>query len=287
MLRQFREIMSSVYASKASHDQRCVDLQEPVETLEQHLYSFLTKRYGLKSVVQEWAQTLFRSIQKYASREVDVQVFGKILQNNLSESFSTVQDTLRATVNMLLRNGLQQRHQQRPQSEIDALWRARARSGVPLAECEEVVRYMYNNRDCAVVLNRLHTTMEMNTSSAENVPAEPDLIKYRDFLQILLTFQMQLTEGFLTDFVQIFKMTDTDSDGILNGPQLEELIHHLGTIDEVDGCSPEAIASLMEAESAASNNIRHYRRATFSECVDLCTGLISARWAAVGEDQKS
>merc|ERR1711879_143179 len=102
-------------------------------------------------------------------------------------------DTLRATVQMLLRSNLQQRHAQRPQSEIDALWRVRSRCGVPLTECEDVVRYMYNDRDCAVVLSRLHTMADMATAT-DNAAQEPDMIRYRDFLQILLTFQMQLTE---------------------------------------------------------------------------------------------
>lgn len=283
MLRQLREIMSSVYQSKTQHDQRCQDLQEPKETLEQHLYSFLSKRYGLKSVVHEWAQTIFRSIQKYAMREVDVLVFGKILQNTLSESFVTVQDTLKQTVQMLLRSNLQQRHQQRAQTEIDSLWRTRARSGVPITECEEVVRYMYNDRDCAVVLARLHTMTEAD--AIENT--EPGVIKYRDFLQILLTFQMQLTESFLKDFVEIFNEIDTDRDGIVQAHEMEKLVETLATIDETTHCSPEGMAGLVEQENACKAAMRNtqYNRATFSECVDICTGLVSARWAVYGEQQ--
>eukprot|EP00929_Paragymnodinium_shiwhaense_P017168 TRINITY_DN126161_c0_g1_i1.p1 TRINITY_DN126161_c0_g1~~TRINITY_DN126161_c0_g1_i1.p1 ORF type:complete len:476 (+),score=124.44 TRINITY_DN126161_c0_g1_i1:86-1513(+) len=278
MLRQLRDIMQTVYSSKASHDQRCMELGEPLETLEQHLYAFLSKRYGLKSVVQEWSQAIFRTIQKYAAKEVDVLVFGKILQNSLSESFATVQDTLRSTVQTLLRNDLQARHKHRPQAEVDALWRARAKHGVPLSECEDVVRYMYNDRDSSVVLSRLHTTVTGNAAK-EDRSGEPTVIRYADFVQILLTFQMQLTEGFLCEFVEVFRQIDTDKDGILTGAQLELLVRQLSNVEEADA---EGLQALGEAEAAAASTMAPYLQATFSECVDLCTGLVSARWAALG-----
>jgi hypothetical protein len=273
-LRQLRDIMTSVYASKLQDDARRTDLQEPLITMEQFLYSFLGKRYGLKSVVHEWSTAIFRTIQKYAQKEMDVMVFGKILQNKLSESFASVQDTLRATVQMLLRNNIQLRHPGRNQPELDEMWRQLMKA-VPRMECDEVVRYMYNDRDCVIVLERL-------AKECQDGNGESDYISYKAFIHILLSFQMNLTEGFLTDFVAISRQVDTTGHGTLNPAQLEELVRNLARQDLPEGL-PEAHREIQEIESEILARIRQVRSATFSESVDLCTPLISARWELVGE----
>lgn len=255
--------------------------------MEQHLYSFLTKRYVTKPVIMEWASAIFRAIQRFAGSECDVAVFGKILQNSLSESFPAVQDTLRATVQQLLRAQLEQKHSQRSPTEIDALWRDRLRSGVPLNECDEVVCYMFNEQDSSDVCSRLKTFAAGRPSPVSEMPVVP----YRDFVQQLLHFQMQLTVDFLSDFVAIFREVDSDDDGAIADGELEELVDRLADVRNAVSASALEQARTAALESIAKREEDHnasggtgtFGRATFSECVDLFTELISARWAATGK----
>uniref|UniRef100_A0A7S4V0U3 EF-hand domain-containing protein n=1 Tax=Alexandrium monilatum TaxID=311494 RepID=A0A7S4V0U3_9DINO len=279
-LRQLRTIISMVYASKAQHDERCIEMREPRETMEQHLYSFLGKRYGHKSLVEEWARAIFRAIEREAPRECDIAVFGKILQNKLAENFAPVQDTLCKTVVKLLRESLQQRHPQRIAADIDAMCRAWTRTGVPLAECEKAVRYMYDDVDSERVLQRLREMPRQAQPQEGAEPADTDLLRYRAFVQTLVGFQMQLTEEFLADFVELFAEVDTDDDGIVNGPQLLELIRRLGSRDGLGAAAAEA---LDEARAAAESAVRGRQSATFSECVELFNGMIGARSAVYDE----
>jgi len=281
-LRQLRHVMNSLYESKAQHDVRCNELKEPNETLEQHLYGFLSRRYGVRSVVQEWAQAIFRAINRWGPQECDVAVFGKILQNQLAESFSAVQDTLRASVAMLLKKYVHVRNPQRPQAEMDALWRARVQRGIPYAECERVVRYMYNERDSEAVLHRVKKAV---AEWSQNPQAEPDSVRYRDLVQILLRFQMELTEGFLADFVKTFADADQDEDGIVNQPELQEIVNRL-LVDINYNTDGAATSSLNEARLQVIAAIRDYQRATFSECVDIFTGMVSARWAILKDTRQ-
>jgi len=284
-LRMLRDIIHSVYASKAQHDLKCQQEKETTETMEQHLYSYLGKRYGLKSVIQEWASSIFRAIKKIAPRENDVAVFGKILQNTLAESFPSVQDQLRQTVQNFLRSNLEERHARRPQAEIEALWRARVRCGVPLTECEEVVKYMYNDSDSEEIMQRLAYASQNASDRSE--PLSPDSVSMKDTMQVLLFFQMGLTEAFLSDFVEIFRKVDTSGDGVLSYQSLEELIRQVGYVEPFQGNIDEegyAVENtvLTEAKATAHTAIRRFRKgATFSQCVELLTGLISARWGAI------
>ena len=47
-LKQLKDVIEEIYASKAKFDQKCKETQLPRETMEQHMYSFLNKKYGLK-----------------------------------------------------------------------------------------------------------------------------------------------------------------------------------------------------------------------------------------------
>jgi hypothetical protein len=285
-LRQLRDIMTSVYSAKLQDDARRADLEEPLVTMETFLYSFLGKRYGLKSVVHEWSTAIFRTIQKYAQSEMDVMVFGKILQNKLAESFASVQDTVRATVQMLLKKNIEQRHPSRCKPELDELWRSLLKA-VPRQECVEVVRYMYNERDCEIVLERLEQASHLAKAESQDGSSELECIPYKAFLRILLSFQMNLTEGFLTDFQKFFREIDQTGHGTLNPIQLEELVQRLATEDLQDSRGnpgeEEARQHVVEVQNEVLAQIRQVRSATFSESVDLCTPLISARWELLGE----
>lgn len=274
-------MIALVYASKQKHDAEQKRRNEPRITLERHLYAYLGERYDVKSAIQEWSGAIYRAVQKYAPKESDVAVFGKVLQNTLAESFPVVQDTCKETVNQLLMDGIQQRYPSRPQNEIDSIWRARTRSGFPLSECADVVKYMYNEGDAEKLMVKL-TYASMNSSvERDQEPLSPDSVRLRDILQILLSFQMSLTEAFLKEFVEIFKEIDTDKDGILSLSQLEELTRQVGYIDDLEESSAPATV-LLEAKNTTFTALRNFRKgATFSECVDMFTGLISARWGAM------
>ena len=58
--------------------------------MEQHMYTFLNQKYGLKNLIIEWATALINGIRKYANEDNDIAVFGKILRNESDEEFRFV-----------------------------------------------------------------------------------------------------------------------------------------------------------------------------------------------------
>lgn len=225
----------------------------------------------MKSAVQDWSKAIFKAVHKYASSHNDVAVFGKIIQNTLGESFPSVQETCRETLKQLLMNVLADKHPSRPEQELKSIWLARTRTGFPLKECSEVISYMYNDSDADKLLVKLNY-------AAGSTMRSDDLCPLKDFLQVALNFQMSLTEAFLSDFVEKFKQVDTNRAGILNYQQLEDLVNEIGHIEELDNL---AAAVLDEARNSTLTQMRCFAKgATFSQCVDIFTALISARWGA-------
>lgn len=47
-LKQIKDVIEEIYVSKTKYDQRCVEAKIPRETMEQHMYTYLNQKYGLK-----------------------------------------------------------------------------------------------------------------------------------------------------------------------------------------------------------------------------------------------
>ena len=53
----------------------------PLETMEQYLYTFLTKKYGLRSLIIQWVATVVNGVKQYMKTDSDVALFAKTLKN--------------------------------------------------------------------------------------------------------------------------------------------------------------------------------------------------------------
>ncbi len=47
-LKQLKDMIEEIYASKQKYDKKYLEAKMPRETLEQHMYTFLNQKYGLK-----------------------------------------------------------------------------------------------------------------------------------------------------------------------------------------------------------------------------------------------
>jgi len=95
--------MSDLYASKTKYDKKCVKSRLPRETMEQHLYTFLNQRYGLRKLIIENATAVIKATNKYCAVSNEVAVFKNIINNVIDEEFRFVQKQLVMTISELLR----------------------------------------------------------------------------------------------------------------------------------------------------------------------------------------
>ena len=97
-LKQMKETIEEIYVSKQRNDKKYKEMKIPRETMEQHMYTFLNQKYGLKALIIEWASSLISGIKTYAYEDDDVAVFGKILKNECDEEFIFVQSQIKNTM---------------------------------------------------------------------------------------------------------------------------------------------------------------------------------------------
>jgi Ca2+-binding EF-hand superfamily protein len=239
-LKQTKEIIEEIYGSKAKFDQKCVDNKLPRETMEQHLYTYLNQKYGLKNLILDWASAIIQAIKKFSNEDNDVAVFGKILRNEIDEEFRFVQKQLRETVAELLRVYLKGKYARKIDSEIQQMLALRMGGSLNEDEWVDIIKYMYNKEDSVNVIIKVNEAIRQikakkgrrtNSSGGrqqEDEEEEDDKgtnrIPYNEFLRVLLTFQLKGHEKFLSKFVKLFRQFDTDRNGILNELEFRHLL---------------------------------------------------------------
>ena len=85
-LNDFLILINSIYESKEKEEKINLEKGLPQETLEHHIYTFLTRKYGIKHIVIEKAFSIFSSLRKYCNINSDILLFAKIIRNDIDES---------------------------------------------------------------------------------------------------------------------------------------------------------------------------------------------------------
>lgn len=76
--KMLKEIIDEIYSSKVLFDKICFENKMARETMEQHMYTYLNHKYGLKNLIIEWATSIINGIKAYSSEDSDVFLFGKV-----------------------------------------------------------------------------------------------------------------------------------------------------------------------------------------------------------------
>lgn len=62
-LNHMRDLIQDIYAQKVRHDDKCINMnQQNRETMEQFLGTYLSQKYGLKSLVMDQANAVIAAI---------------------------------------------------------------------------------------------------------------------------------------------------------------------------------------------------------------------------------
>jgi len=271
-LKQLLTFVDELYESKVKFDAKCREARLPRETMEQHLYTYLNQKYGLKSLIIEWASAVMAAVKKFSDEDNDVAVFGRILRNEIDEEFRIVQKQLKDTVAELLRVYLKGKHPLKSEDEVSKLLNKRIKSFVFEEEWTDIIKYMYNHEDSVNLIMKCKDYIEASQSqnrtqqsrgrgrmTREQEAKESGKIMYEDFLKILLDFQLKGHEKFLLKFMKLFRQFDKDKNGVINEEEFRQLI--IATDPNKTDKEIQALLNLVDPH----NN----QQISFSECVNF------------------
>ena len=93
-----KDIICEIYNQKLKFDAKSRKSGLPVETMEQFMYTYLVQKYGLKSLIVEWATAIINGVRTYAREDHEVSLFAKVLKNECDEEFRYIQVHVKNTL---------------------------------------------------------------------------------------------------------------------------------------------------------------------------------------------
>ncbi|EQC38763.1 hypothetical protein, variant [Saprolegnia diclina VS20] len=168
-LKQLRDMITAIYASKAKHDEMCAANFAPKETMEQHMYTYLNQRFGLQSLIVEYASAIMKGCTRYMKSDADVATFFHVVRNDMDEGFLRLKSKLEETVVALLRAFLRGLHPRKSEGALNQLIQAKLMDQTLLSEDEwhSVIKYMYDAHDCHAIVRLVESQVVQDDNNVK------------------------------------------------------------------------------------------------------------------------
>ena len=154
-IKNTKDIMNEIYNSKTIYDQKCYENKIPRETLEQHMYTYLNQKYGLKNLIIEWASSIINSIKLYSNEDCDINLFGKILRNEQEEDSRLVIENLKNNVSELLEYYLRSKNPFKSKVDIKKMLESKKEHYLNEEEWKGIINYIYLPEDAQIIENKI------------------------------------------------------------------------------------------------------------------------------------
>ena len=284
-LKMMKEVISNIYSSKTSFDQKCIQNKQAKQTMEEFMYTYLNQKYGLKNMVIEWATNIINGIRTFSKEDTEISLFGKILQNELEENCQLLIPNLKENINSILLNIIRSEYPYKNDVELNKYLKQYIKNELPPEITQQIIDDLFdekgkeiiyekiskeiNNRKNIIMknykINGKYTREEINKMIAQK-ENECNFIQYDFLFDICLEYQIKLHIKYLKPLVKLFQSIDTDRDGVLNEEEFIELIKRMNIFGE------DNIEQVIEE---FLNNIDPYgyKHIIFSDIVDFFARL--------------
>jgi hypothetical protein len=172
------EIINDIYNSKQHYDKKCIESKIPRETMEQHMYTYLNQKYGLKNLIIEWAASIINGIRMYSYEDSDVLLFGKVLRNEIEEEAVGVILRLKSTIADLLTYLLKSKNPLKSNGEIKDLALSKINGNLCEDEWKSVIYCIYEKDDANILEMKIYEHVKKKYLETEKVES---LNKYINF----------------------------------------------------------------------------------------------------------
>ena len=284
-IKNMKEIINEIYNSKIEYDKKCIENKIPNITMELHMFNFFSKKYGLKNLVNEWIINIEMAIKIYSNEDNDINLFGKILRNEIDENEITFLNKLKSSINEYLQLCLINKYPLKSKKELNKLYLNKLENYLNEDEWKIILYSIYSKEEGKIIERRiLKIIKELNNnrkkellndlknSCKKNIVTRDEydkinsnkfdlIIPYKEFLYIIMDYRICYKEKYLKPFIYLFKKYDSDINGILNE---EEFIKLCDSISFIKKLGHSYIIQLL-------NKIDPYnfKRITFSNCIKI------------------
>ena len=153
--KQLLEVIREIADAKPACDARQAKHRRRRETMREHLYSHLNRKFGVPAVIDEWATSIVAALNAHADEDCEIASFRLVLGNLLDEEYRAEQRAISATVEELVRANVRSKHPTASEETLRAKTNAKLRGDLLEREWIDMVRFMYGRSDGAPLVARL------------------------------------------------------------------------------------------------------------------------------------
>ena len=275
-IKMMKEIINDIYNSKAEFDKKSDENKLPRETMEQHMYTYLNQKYGLKSIIIEWAYNIINGIKIFSSEDSEICLFGKILRNEIEEDARLIYSDIQKSILEYLKYSIKRKNHYISANEISSILKEKKNGSLTEEEWREVINYLYNEEHAKILEERISDIIQKKYFKSKldtdrkltreeiiqlSKLKEEYNIPFKDLVKIIHEFQIKQREKQLKNFVQLFKSVDKDNNGIINEEEFVNLLYNMNIFG--DQLKRKIVELLTQIDPYNNKQI------TFSECVNL------------------
>ena len=175
-LKALKEFINELYLSKENYNLKCEQFKLPKETMEEHMYTYLYKKYGLKNLVIEWARNVIQGIKKYSKIDSTVLLFGKILKNEQEEDSRFIIQKLSKSIQDLLKFYLKKQNPLKSMKEMNKIFELKKNSELFEEEWKGIIYSIYEKKEAEEIQTKIE-----NFINKENQKKKSEIfIKYKN-----------------------------------------------------------------------------------------------------------
>ena len=171
-LKTLKDFINELYASKAAYDLKCTEMKLPKETLEEHMYTFLNKKYGLKNLIIEWAKNVISGIKYYSKKDSIVLLFGKIMRNEQEEDARFIIQKVSESIEELLLYYIKRQNPLKLVTEIKKIFEKKKKSELFEEEWKGIIYSIYENEEATEIEKKIE-----NFIAKENEKKKMEMFK--------------------------------------------------------------------------------------------------------------
>ena len=154
-LKALKEFINELYTSKTNYNIKCDILKLHKETMEEHMYTYLYKKYGLKKLVIDWARNIIQGIKIYSKIDSTVLLFGKILKNEQEEDSRFIIQKLSKSIQDLLKFYLKKQNPLKSMKELNKIFELKKNSELFEEEWKGIIYSIYEKKEAEEIQNKI------------------------------------------------------------------------------------------------------------------------------------
>jgi hypothetical protein len=123
--------------------------------MEQHMYSYLNQKYGLKNLIIEWATSIINGIRMFSPEDSEICLFGKILRNEIEEETRIVLQKMKSTFAELLVYFLKAKYPLKSNSDIKEIALSKQNGLLNEDEWKGIIYYLHDKNEGVIIENKI------------------------------------------------------------------------------------------------------------------------------------